>query len=202
MLLASTFGSAGLPSAGEPPRRSTATGSARAPRAVPAERLEVCLAVACTFTSPTASPSRGLTCHLPTGCLVTRPPPTDGVGHCGRWRQRPRSRSIRLLRGVGSHRHRCEDGTPAITCSTCWPQPRHVVLPHRPHRTCEHIGPTPSGEDAPPTASRRHSNHTPMGIVVQGGAKRGPLSAARAPTPLHWGTAPCRGAGGPVAGPL
>jgi hypothetical protein len=28
------------------------------------------------------------------------------------------------------HEQRWEDGTPAITWSTCWPQPAHVVFEH------------------------------------------------------------------------
>ncbi len=35
--------------------------------------------------------------------------------------------------GAGWQVHRWEAGTPAITMSTCWPQPRHVVFWHRGH---------------------------------------------------------------------
>jgi len=47
--------------------------------------------------------------------------------------QRPRSRFMKVLLGAGSQTHRCEEGTPAITASTCCPQPRQVVFLHREH---------------------------------------------------------------------
>ena len=35
---------------------------------------------------------------------------------------------------------RCSAGTPASACSTCWPQPRQVVLPQREQGAGLHIG--------------------------------------------------------------
>src|ERR1035437_2966088 len=42
--------------------------------------------------------------------------------------------------GFGGHWQRLDLGMPAITWSTCWPQPDHVALPHLRHVTCRHIG--------------------------------------------------------------
>jgi hypothetical protein len=70
--------------------------------------------------------------------------------------------------GAGSQRQRCAAGTPAITASTCWPQPRQVVLPHREQGAAEHIVGTPEwlvvGDVAATSIATACYLYTPRGI--------------------------------------
>ena len=59
-------------------------------------------------------------------------------------------------RGRGSHRHRCTEGTVAITASTCSPQPRHVVFAHLEHEAVEHIANLQEHEGAASEKARRY----------------------------------------------
>ena len=58
--------------------------------------------------------------------------------------------------GVGGHEQRLDLGTPAITWSTCWPQPDHVAIPHLRHITCRHI-------EVPPDRSFSFPGTYPLG---------------------------------------
>src|ERR1039458_3112150 len=61
--------------------------------------------------------------------------------------------------GFGGQWQRLDLGTPAITWSTCWPQPDHVALPHLRHVTCRHMGRSSSRVDG------TSAHYTPWGLV-------------------------------------
>jgi len=52
---------------------------------------------------------------------------------------RPKRDANQPFGACSSHEQRCAAGTPRMTSSTCWPQPLHVVLPHRRQLTAEHM---------------------------------------------------------------
>ena len=70
----------------------------------------------------------------------------------------PKIRSTR--EAFGGHWQRLDFDTPAITWSTCWPQPAHVALPHLRQITCRHIGRSSSRVDR---TKKRH--YTPRGVT-------------------------------------